>query len=377
MLCGTLPFDDDPSNESPNNLLLLYKYIMETTLTFAVELSSDVTDLIRGILNTNPKERATLEEIKGHAWLNSCIFGDYPKYMEIPDAAPCTLTEESISMQEDSVPVLDAPSVGTLSAVEMYVPDQDILVIGEEEIVVEKEKGKQILTEEDSLDVIMVQSDHQDEIEDLPSFGLNRKATVSFSISTPTASNLSTPRPSMPRVTVLPISSNSSSISIKPAPPMRQSLNLIAIGFKEMAHRAQSLDLRRNVPILDSVNHKLSTHFGPMDQRAISMLSPSILLSKVEEALEDMNLQFSFSHQSPFKLVATQSFKRREVKQGKLKTSISSFFTRLRYISLFGLQYNKGYDGSGYKKAGAPLDFYVKFSVVVHRIRNIEGVFIL
>ena len=69
MLCGTLPFDDDPNNENSADLVVLYRYIMGSILTFHVPLSRNATNLVSSILHTNPKERATLKEIMEHKLL--------------------------------------------------------------------------------------------------------------------------------------------------------------------------------------------------------------------------------------------------------------------------------------------------------------------
>lgn len=68
MLCGTLPFDDDPNNVDSENLVILYKYIMETKLTFPVPLTEDAMHLVGRILNTDPLKRAQIAEIKTHRY---------------------------------------------------------------------------------------------------------------------------------------------------------------------------------------------------------------------------------------------------------------------------------------------------------------------
>jgi serine/threonine protein kinase len=68
MLCGTLPFEDDPDNEQGEDMVLLYKYIMETKVKFPVPLSPDARDLVSRILDTDPNTRATIAEIKAHRY---------------------------------------------------------------------------------------------------------------------------------------------------------------------------------------------------------------------------------------------------------------------------------------------------------------------
>jgi serine/threonine protein kinase len=66
ILCGYLPFDDDPSNVEGNNINLLYKYILETKLRFPKHVSELATSLVNRILVTDPTLRATMDEIKSH-----------------------------------------------------------------------------------------------------------------------------------------------------------------------------------------------------------------------------------------------------------------------------------------------------------------------
>jgi serine/threonine protein kinase len=66
MLCGTLPFDDDPQNENSENMILLYKYIMETELKFPVPLTVKAMHLVNWLLERDPVKRATMDQVKNH-----------------------------------------------------------------------------------------------------------------------------------------------------------------------------------------------------------------------------------------------------------------------------------------------------------------------
>ncbi|KAJ2639220.1 hypothetical protein GGF44_002699, partial [Coemansia sp. RSA 1694] len=69
MLAGYLPFDDDPSNPDGDNINQLYRYILSTPLVFPDSVSDVARDLLRRMLVPNPRQRATLEDIKAHEWL--------------------------------------------------------------------------------------------------------------------------------------------------------------------------------------------------------------------------------------------------------------------------------------------------------------------
>ncbi|KAI8083531.1 hypothetical protein BDF21DRAFT_416130 [Thamnidium elegans] len=71
MLCGFLPFDDDPSNPDSDNINQLYRYILSTHLMFPAYVSLDARDLLQRMLVPDPAKRCSLDYIIRHPWLNS------------------------------------------------------------------------------------------------------------------------------------------------------------------------------------------------------------------------------------------------------------------------------------------------------------------
>lgn len=69
MLCGFLPFDDDPSNPESDNINQLYKYILSTHVIFPAHVDKDARDLMEKILVTDPAKRCSLDYIINHPWL--------------------------------------------------------------------------------------------------------------------------------------------------------------------------------------------------------------------------------------------------------------------------------------------------------------------
>lgn len=61
MLCGYLPFEDPNTTE-------LYKKILKGRFEVPEFLSPNAKDLLKRVLNTDPKKRATIREIREHAW---------------------------------------------------------------------------------------------------------------------------------------------------------------------------------------------------------------------------------------------------------------------------------------------------------------------
>ena len=69
MLAGYLPFDDDPANPDGDNINLLYRYIVNTPLTFPDYVSAEARDLLSLMLVPDPARRADLSRIMAHRWL--------------------------------------------------------------------------------------------------------------------------------------------------------------------------------------------------------------------------------------------------------------------------------------------------------------------
>ncbi|RCI04531.1 hypothetical protein CU098_009193 [Rhizopus stolonifer] len=70
MLCGYLPFDDDPTNPDSDDINQLYRYIVSTRLIFPSHISPEACDLMEKMLVPDPAKRCTLDAIIKHPWLD-------------------------------------------------------------------------------------------------------------------------------------------------------------------------------------------------------------------------------------------------------------------------------------------------------------------
>lgn len=61
MVCGYLPFED-------TNTTNLYKKILAANYKLPKFVSNEVSELIKGILHTDPRKRFTIEDIRKHPW---------------------------------------------------------------------------------------------------------------------------------------------------------------------------------------------------------------------------------------------------------------------------------------------------------------------
>jgi len=62
MLYGTVPF-------KANNMSELQKLIIKAKYTLKDDVSEDVRDLLRGLLERDPIKRLTINQILNHKWL--------------------------------------------------------------------------------------------------------------------------------------------------------------------------------------------------------------------------------------------------------------------------------------------------------------------
>lgn len=69
MLAGYLPYDDDPANPEGDNINLLYKYIINTPLSFPDWISAEPRDLLLMMLVPDPLKRCTVEDVMRHSFL--------------------------------------------------------------------------------------------------------------------------------------------------------------------------------------------------------------------------------------------------------------------------------------------------------------------
>jgi hypothetical protein len=123
----------------------------------------------------------------------------------------------------------------------------------------------------------------------------------------------------------------------------------------------------------------LKPHSGPIDQRALTSLPADMLLEKVASILGQMEFDVTLTT-DPFKLVVEQIpalDHKRSQSTTKSGNKGISFFQKIRYISTFGFQYNRGFDGSMIPPPQPISKSYIKFHVMIHRIKHLQGLVIV
>lgn len=117
MLAGYLPFDDDPTNPDSENINLLYKYIINTPLTFPDWVSPGARDLLHLMLVPDPAKRCGLEDVMSHPWLADHA-GLFVKSIEQVEGMAAEEDEErraASERQRDAVLQQEAVANGTSS----------------------------------------------------------------------------------------------------------------------------------------------------------------------------------------------------------------------------------------------------------------------
>lgn len=115
MLAGYLPFDDDPANPEGDNINLLYKYIVNTPLTFPEYVTPHARDLLRRILVPSPRKRADLFEVARHSWLS-----EYAHVVEFITSSTTTSNE----IQNTTVPATDEENSGLQRSASVREPSK-------------------------------------------------------------------------------------------------------------------------------------------------------------------------------------------------------------------------------------------------------------
>ncbi|KAL2173496.1 uncharacterized protein P884DRAFT_232149 [Thermothelomyces heterothallicus CBS 202.75] len=104
MLAGYLPFDDDPANPEGDNINLLYKYIVNTPLTFPEYVTPHARDLLRRILVPNPRKRADLFEVARHSWLSE--YAHVVEFITSSTTSPKDIQNTTVPPEDDDIPTL-------------------------------------------------------------------------------------------------------------------------------------------------------------------------------------------------------------------------------------------------------------------------------
>jgi hypothetical protein len=125
-------------------------------------------------------------------------------------------------------------------------------------------------------------------------------------------------------------------------------------------------------------NLKIKSHHGLIDQRALTTMDPEDLMELIINTLKEFEMKFTNSNEA-FKLVVETPVKDSRSVESHKKGIFGNIIQKFRYISLFGLKYNRGFDGQDFTDSIdlKGIDSYVKFNIMIHRINNLKGLYII
>lgn len=128
MLCGYLPYDDDPANPESYNINLLYKYILNTPLIFPDYISEEACDLLSLMLVPDPEKRCTMETIMAHPWLSphQHLFVHIPE-QEVEQELEQEKEEEQVVPDQDT-PKPESTRRNTTIGVSQYQNDANEII---------------------------------------------------------------------------------------------------------------------------------------------------------------------------------------------------------------------------------------------------------
>jgi serine/threonine protein kinase len=112
MLCGFLPFDDDPTNPDSDNINQLYRYIMSTHVIFPSHVTADARDLLQKMLVPDPAKRCSVKDIMNHPWL-----------VEYTDV----LAEDTAKLESKSVAVTDSVELSNKRKTQNMIEGETVL----------------------------------------------------------------------------------------------------------------------------------------------------------------------------------------------------------------------------------------------------------
>lgn len=111
MLCGYLPFDDDPKNPGSANVMLLYDYIIsqkdgpkfpDKILNCNRDKPGEgICGLIKGLLKIEPEDRLSLEDALNHPWLHDIkdfVLMQDNIAIKVPESTQLTKRRHNISL---------------------------------------------------------------------------------------------------------------------------------------------------------------------------------------------------------------------------------------------------------------------------------------
>ncbi|KAI8902342.1 hypothetical protein BC833DRAFT_573919 [Globomyces pollinis-pini] len=329
MLCGFLPFDDDPTNVDGDDINRLYKYILETQLIYPKHVSESAKSLTASILVVDPKKRATLASIKNHIWLK-------PWWSIMNEGS------KEVKELDDIVPESSVPRIET-----SLIADVKTIAKGEEAHV------PKVIVNDDLRDM---QPAADPELLSPPVSPVESVSVITY--------------PNDPQ-------GRSKSMDVGKAPTEIPVLDRASIQVDSWKHKSRRY-----------LKSDLKFHAGPLDRKAISSQPPMAVMEKIIKVVTDMNLDIAFTsdpycikvYKRPQDGVDDEVSGESTLSEDKRKEVVKlpyNIIHALKGLRHFGMLYNRGYSGETEvidSDTRIELTETVKFKIMVHAIKNLDGI---
>ncbi|CAO3683216.1 unnamed protein product [Rhizopus stolonifer] len=406
MLCGYLPFDDDPNNPQGANIHLLYKYIVSTPLELPTSMSEEAKDLLRRMLVPDPNKRCTMNEIRSHPWLEEYSDLLYKPIEELEDMASDARLPISVSQTNN---VSESREHGAICATKPEEEDASSLVIESSNT-----------TEEDVPPLVIESSNTAEEDENHPSTPEEKKDEFEkpslfqskfFSAISKHVTAKKTPFNSIPTRSQS-VQPRQRTISDTPENHIQQKKPLDVLPsvseqtmttekrstgqkfknwFKRNKHSPStttttttitersnlherpmsSIHPIRAMPIgkplgsyaADFNDSKLRIHRGAVDQDALTSKAPNEVLFTIKDALKCMGISMKKVHDFKIKCIRPSRH------QSSKRNSLKIFFNNNNQ--------SKQYLESVYGEQGIDTGEEVQFSVELSKIENLPGLYVV
>ncbi|KAG1144768.1 hypothetical protein G6F37_002754 [Rhizopus arrhizus] len=390
MLCGYLPFDDDPNNPQGANIHLLYKYILSTPLELPTSMSEEAKDLLKRMLVPDPSKRCTMDEIRSHPWLEDYHDLLYKSIKELESITSDARLSISVSQTNNLSESRDQEH-GVICTTQS-IEDIPSLVVNEED----DEEQSHPSTPEEKRDVF--EQEKSNSLFQSKFFSaISRHVSVRKTSPTPIRSQSAQPRQrtmsdtqdrKQPKLTILPSVSEQTIMTQKKASKGKKFKNWFKRNSKHTNNdnninnnnntyerfnlperpvssihpiRAMSIGKPLGSYAADFNDSKLRIHKGAVDQDALTSKAPNEILFTIKDALKSMGISMKRVHD--FKIKCIRPSKHHQPKRNSLK--------------LFFNNNNNRHEESIYGEQGVDTAEEVQFTVELSKIENLPGLYVV
>ncbi|CEI87118.1 Putative CAMK/CAMKL/KIN4 protein kinase [Rhizopus microsporus] len=401
MLCGYLPFDDDPNNPQGANIHLLYKYIISTPLELPTSMSEDAKDLLRRMLVPDPRKRCQMNDILDHPWLqdyHNLLHKSMEELEQMASDTRFTLsvspnTQTNISESREQ----DVQEHGAICVTN--TDDVPSLIVEEKEEEEEEEEESHPSTPEEQQKTTLFQSKFFSAISrhvsvKIPQFNNIPTRSQSVQARPRTISDI---QPKPQAFDILPSVSEQTTIQKKSkgqklkdwfkrknTPSTKSTIERLGLPERPLSTinpiRAMPIGKPLGSYAADFNDSKLRIHRGAVDQDALTSKAPNEVLFTIKEALTFMGICMKRVHDFKIKCIRPsrqqQQLQQLQLQQQQKRTSLKLFFHHNLHNNINNNN-NRHKVETMYGEQGIDNGDQVQFTVELSKIENLPGLYVV